>query len=128
MPVPDYVTLKLAHQICVAISLPLYFLRLGLALRYHRRPQAMLARSFPHLVDSLLLLTGVSLMLITGWSPLLHSWLGAKLLLLVLYILVGGVALRCAYQRDARAMVIGGIALLCAGSMLALALNKPSLW
>lgn len=125
---PDYLTLKLLHQTFVAISLPLYFLRLGLAWRHQCQPQSRVSKVLPHILDSALLLSGVLLLLNTGWSPLLHSWLTAKLILLMLYILLGGIAIRGARQRRHYALVAGGLALACATTMVGFALNKPVLW
>lgn len=43
-------------------------------------------------IDTVLLLSGITLVWLTGQLPWQHAWLGAKLMLLLLYILLGMVA------------------------------------
>jgi uncharacterized membrane protein SirB2 len=48
----------------------------------------------PHVVDTLLLASGVSLAVLARIDPLSSDWLGAKIIGLIAYIVAGGVALR----------------------------------
>lgn len=49
---------------------------------------------FSYINDSILLLAGVLLMLMTHQYPITHHWLSVKLSLVVVYILIGILALR----------------------------------
>jgi uncharacterized membrane protein SirB2 len=97
------------HQLCVAVSLAGFLLRgwwmwQGSSLLQHR-----LTRILPHLVDTVLLGSGVALVVTTVQSPWEQSWLAAKLVALLLYILFGMLALHRARSRARR-----GAALLAA--------------
>ena len=89
-----YELLKLLH-IALALISGLGFAMRGFIRLVLRRPLAHpLVRIGPHLVDTLLLASGVGLWLILGLSPLAAGWFGLKLLLVVVYIAVGITAFR----------------------------------
>ncbi len=48
----------------------------------------------PHLIDTLLLAAGVTLAVMYRMSPLVHTWLGMKILALLVYIGLGVLAFR----------------------------------
>lgn len=48
----------------------------------------------PHVIDSVLLFSGVSLAVLLQQNPLQQQWLQVKLLLLLLYIVLGSIALK----------------------------------
>ena len=66
----------------------------------------------PHIVDSLLLASGIALAVLTQANPLVHHWLLVKILLLLLYIVSGSVALKYGRNKLERilAMVLAVIA------------------
>lgn len=75
----------------------------------------------PHVVDTLLLASGVTLWIMVGWP--LMSWLGVKLLLVLTYILLGIAAFRAASQEGATGLyTLALVVFLC---IAALALHKP---
>jgi uncharacterized membrane protein SirB2 len=120
-----YESIKTAHIACVTLSLSGFILRSGymwLAPGYLN--QAWVKR-LPHLVDTLLLATGIGLLSITGLSPFVVPWLGFKLLLLLGYIVFGALGLRYGSSRLKR-LFFCLLALSCALSMLSLALLKPA--
>lgn len=79
----------------------------------------------PHIIDSLLLFSGIGLMLLTRFTPLNSSWLAIKLLLLLAYILVGALGLHYAPRKWRLPCCI--LALACVTSMALLAIEKPTL-
>jgi uncharacterized membrane protein SirB2 len=93
-PVSALATLKHIHIACVVLSYSLFLLR-GI---WMLRDSAMLSQRWiriaPHGVDSLLLLSAIALAWQLGISPLSTPWLGAKIAALLLYILVGSIALK----------------------------------
>ena len=99
---PEHVTLKLLHQGCALLSLCGFLLRGGLMLAGSALLYRRWMRSWPHLIDTLLLISGiwmaVNLQLHPGNSP----WLAAKLIALLLYIGLGFVALRLGRTRRIR--------------------------
>ena len=101
-PMPEHATLKLLHQASALISLCGFVLRGGLMLIESPLLQRRWMRSWPHLIDTLLLVSGiwmaVNLQLHPGNSP----WLAAKLIALLLYIGLGFFALRLGKTRRIR--------------------------
>jgi uncharacterized membrane protein SirB2 len=99
----DYATIKLLHQSSVALS-GLGFAVRGIAsLRGAQWTQSRLAKSLPHVVDSVLLLSAVTLAAMLHLNPAHAPWLMAKLLGLLLYIGLGMVALRARFGWKTRA-------------------------
>ena len=60
------------------------------------------SRRLPHVVDSLLLASGVAMAINRSISPLEHPWLAAKLLAIAVYVTLGSVALKRGRSRAAR--------------------------
>jgi uncharacterized membrane protein SirB2 len=48
----------------------------------------------PHIIDTALLLSAVTLAWMMSLSPLQHGWLMAKIIALILYIVLGTIALK----------------------------------
>lgn len=53
-------------------------------------------KRLPHLIDTVLLLSGLTLVIILGISPVEHTWLAVKLVALIFYIAFGLIAFRFA--------------------------------
>ena len=101
------VWIKLAH-VCFALLSGAGFALRGLwMMRGSARLQAPWVRVAPHLLDTLLLASGVTLALMLRISPLAHPWLAAKLGLLLLYVGAGTVAIRRGRTRGARTLALG---------------------
>ena len=89
-----YELLKILH-IALALISGLGFALRGFIRLVRQRPLAHpLVRFGPHLVDTVLLASGVGLWFILGLSPLAGVWFGLKLLLVVVYIVIGITAFR----------------------------------
>lgn len=89
-----YLPLKHLHMTLAMLSIAGFVLRFvwsfsGSALIEHR-----LSKVLPHVVDTLLLLCGLTLAVTLRLNPLEVTWLGTKLCLLVLYIVLGVFALK----------------------------------
>ena len=99
----DYATIKLLHQSSVALS-GLGFAVRGIAsLRGAQWTQSRLAKSLPHVVDSVLLLSAVTLSAMLHLNLAHSPCLMSKLLGLLLYIGLGIVALRPRFGWKTRA-------------------------
>ncbi|HCY12652.1 MAG TPA: regulator SirB [Gammaproteobacteria bacterium] len=90
----NYNLIKTLHVACAAISVSGFVVRgmwmfSGSGLLRHK-----LTRVLPHAVDALLLLSALWLLVLSGQHPTGRDWLTAKLVAIVLYIVVGSVALK----------------------------------
>lgn len=98
----DYLTLKALHVACVATSYALFLLR-GLWMVF--RPewlQRRWVRVLPHVVDTVLLGSAVAMALMIRQYPFVAGWLTAKLLALLIYIVLGSIALKRGRTRRQR--------------------------
>ena len=96
-------SLHLVHVSAVVLSLTGFALRggwmlAGSALLHHR-----VTRVLPHVVDTVLLASGVALAVRLGVDPFAQPWLLAKLLALPVYVVLGSLALRRARSAGVRA-------------------------
>ena len=85
---------KLVHVTCALISGTGFLLRGIWMVRDSALLQAKLTKIAPHVVDTLLLVSAIILASQWGWAALTLPWLLAKIIALLLYIVVGAVALR----------------------------------
>ncbi|KFK94334.1 MULTISPECIES: SirB2 family protein [unclassified Serratia (in: enterobacteria)] len=90
-----YMALKHLHLLTVTISIILFILRFFWKWRDSAMMQKRWVKITPHINDTLLLLTGIALVVMLKLYPLLSmdSWLTEKLFGVILYILLGYVAL-----------------------------------
>ncbi|WIV96982.1 SirB2 family protein [Kinneretia aquatilis] len=98
-----YPVIKLAHISLVACSAVLFTAR-GLAvLAGAAWPMQKVARRLSVLIDVALLAAGLSLWTLLGLNPGRDLWLASKLSLLLLYIVLGSIALKRGRSRGQRA-------------------------
>jgi uncharacterized membrane protein SirB2 len=83
--------------------------------------QARWVRIVPHVIDTLLLASGIGLAVLIQQYPLVHGWLTAKLIALILYIGLGTLALKRGKTRGQR-IAAWVAALLVFGYMVAVAI------
>lgn len=118
--------LKATHIICAVLSIGGFGLRgywmfCGSALLQRR-----MAKTLPHIIDTLLLGSAVGMLVIWQTSPLALSWLTAKVIALLLYIGLGMVALRFGRTRHVR-IVAWLLALFVAAYIVSVALARSAL-
>jgi len=87
-------TIKFIHISCVLLSYTLFFLRGVWMLRASPTLQQRWVKVLPHIVDTALLLSAVTLAFSLSISPLSSPWLMAKIIALLLYILLGTLAIK----------------------------------
>lgn len=97
-----YSLLKQVHLATIAITLALFLLRGAWMMADSVRLQARWVRVVPHINDTLLLASGIGLAVLMQQYPLVHGWLTAKFLALILYIVLGTVALKRGKTRAQR--------------------------
>lgn len=119
----DYATLKLVHQGAVVLSISGFVVRGVASLAAASWLRSRLARTLPHVVDTVLLASALGLAWTLRLNPLTTPWLLGKIVLLLAYIGLGMVALRPAVPRHWRAVAFVA-ALLCFAQIVAMALAK----
>ncbi|MCL5060931.1 MAG: SirB2 family protein [Candidatus Thermoplasmatota archaeon] len=115
-----YSLLKQLHLTTIALTLALFVLRGAWMMADSPRLRARWVRIVPHVNDSLLLASGIALAVLIRQYPLVHGWLTAKLFALILYIVLGTVALKRGKTRGRR-IAAWVAALLVFGYMVAVA-------
>lgn len=128
MPSPELVAaiypwLLPLHVTLVTLSVLLFAVRGLGVLAGQAWPMAGWARGLAPVIDSLLLLAGGTLWWLLQLNPTQHHWLLAKLVLLVVYIVLGTLALKRAPTRATRAVCLVA-ALAVVGFMASIALAR----
>lgn len=122
----DYYTLKHFHMGCAAASGSLFLLRGVWMLRTSPLLQQRWVKIVPHLVDTALLASAVTLAVWSGQYPFAQGWLTAKVVALLGYIVLGTIALKRGRTPAIRAgAFIGALALF--GYIVAVALTKQAI-
>lgn len=89
-----YAMVKHLHLTVISISLALFILRFFWTMRGSAMLQKKWVKVVPHAVDTLLLITAVWLCVLIAQYPFVHGWVTEKLFAVLLYILMGLVALK----------------------------------
>jgi len=95
-------TIKIIHVICVWLSFSGFFIRGIWMLRGSPLLQQRWVKTAPHVIDTLLLISAISLAVQMRFSPLEQPWLMAKIIALLVYIWLGMVALRFGRSKRVR--------------------------
>jgi uncharacterized membrane protein SirB2 len=90
----DYYSIKTVHQTAVALSLLGFVARGAAGLAGATWVRSRAAKTLPHIVDTVLLLSAIALVWRLGLNPLATPWLMAKIVGLLVYIAFGILALR----------------------------------
>ena len=99
----NYLLLKHLHMTCAALSGALFLLRGLWMLQDSPRLGQRWVRTLPHLIDTVLLASAVTLAVWSAQYPLAQPWLTAKVGALLLYIVLGSVALKRGRSKGIRA-------------------------
>ena len=89
-----YFAVRHLHILCVILSITGFLLRGVWMLSGSDLLRRRFVRIAPHVVDSVLLLSALTLMFILKQYPFVMSWLTAKVLGLCLYVVLGTIALK----------------------------------
>jgi uncharacterized membrane protein SirB2 len=118
-----YVILKYTHVAAVVASFTLFFVRGLWMMTAPEKLAVRWVRVVPHVIDTVLLVSAIALAAITAQYPFVQPWLTAKVLALLLYIILGTVAIR--RGRTWRVRVVAWIlALLVFGYIVAVARTR----
>lgn len=118
-----YPLLKAIHVACATLSITGFVLRFALMLRASPALHSRAARVLPHVVDTVLLASALAMAWQIGALP---GWLVTKILALLVYIVLGTVALKRGRTRAGR--VVAGVAAIAVfGYIVSVALTKSPL-
>ncbi|MEQ1630019.1 MAG: SirB2 family protein [Gallionella sp.] len=120
--------LKLVHVGCVFISYMLFVVRGVWSLNASANLQRRWVKVLPHTVDTLLLGSAVTLAWMLGISPFAAPWLAAKIIALLLYIVLGTIAIKRGKTREVRLLAWILAQLLFAYIVLTAVTHDPVPW
>jgi uncharacterized membrane protein SirB2 len=120
--VSGYLLARHVHQAAVAVTLLLFLLRGAWMLADSPALQRRWVKVVPHVNDTILLAAALYMAALIGMQP----WIAAKLVGLVVYIVLGSIALKRGRTKAIRASAFVA-ALLVFGYVVAVALTKRTL-
>jgi len=89
-----YLLLRHAHIGCAILTIALFVLRGGLMLAESPWQRNVVLRYLPHVVDTVLLTSALMLTTVIHQYPFSTGWVTMKVVLLVVYIVLGSIALK----------------------------------
>lgn len=89
-----YPQVKLVHVVCVLLSGALFALRGGLMWAGATHANVAVLRYLSYAIDTTLLTAALMLLTMLHLNPLAAAWLGVKLACVVIYIVLGSIALK----------------------------------
>lgn len=98
----SYIALKHIHLTCVLLTFILFSVRGFWMLTGSSKLQLKWVKVAPHIIDTCLLISAISLAMVLQLSPFAHDWLLAKIVGLVVYILLGTIALKRGKTKSVR--------------------------
>lgn len=90
------------HLLTIVLSLSGFIIRGIWMMMDSPRLSASWVKIVPHINDTLLLLSGIVMVVMLKIYPWEHSWLATKLILLLAYILLGTIALKRGKTKNQR--------------------------
>lgn len=119
----SYLAVKHVHMTCAALSIILFFVRGLWMLAGSPLLQQRWAKVVPHIVDTVLLASALTMVVWSSQYPFVQNWLTAKIVALVAYVVLGTIALKRGQTKGIR---IGAfiLALLVFGYIVKVAVTK----
>lgn len=121
----DYALLKAVHLTSAVLSITGFAARGALMLHDSPLLKARFVRIAPHILDTVLLASAIALAWLTGQYPFEQSWLTAKVIALVAYVVLGSIALSRGRTKGTRAGALG-LALLAALYIVSVAVTRDT--
>lgn len=103
-----YLILKYAHVLAAVTTISGFVLRGYWMLIESEKLQHPVTRVAPHIIDTVFLLAGVGLIWLLHLEPLQQPWLIAKFTGLIVYVLLGAVAIRRGPTKQIRTIALAG--------------------
>ncbi|MGI9236705.1 MAG: SirB2 family protein [Woeseiaceae bacterium] len=123
-----YLWIRHLHTLLAVVTLGGFLLRGYWMLTSSDRLTQRVTRIAPHVLDTLFLLSGIAMLFIASMNPFQEGWLVAKFVGLILYVLLGTIAIRRGNTRQVRAVAFAA-AIVAFGYVAGVALTKsPASW
>ncbi|NEX60752.1 SirB2 family protein [Noviherbaspirillum galbum] len=122
----NYLAIKHLHMTCAALSGAFFLLRGLWMLRDSPALRQRWVRIAPHVIDTALLASAITLAVWSSQYPLAQNWLTAKVVALIAYIGLGTIALKRGKTKGVRAAAFVA-ALLVFGYIVKVALTRQVL-
>jgi len=103
-----YLILKYAHVVAAVTTISGFVLRGYWMLVDSKKRQHPVARIAPHIIDTVFLLAGIGLIWLLHLEPLKQPWLIAKFTGLIVYVLLGTIAIRRGPTKQIRTIALVG--------------------
>lgn len=97
-----YLIIKNIHIVAAMTSIAGFVLRGVWMIRGSSMLERKLVRVLPHIIDTVLLVSAIWLSILLAQYPFVAGWLTAKLIALIIYIVLGMIALRRGKTRRQR--------------------------
>lgn len=121
----SYIALKHLHVTCVVLSGLGFAVRFFWVLTESRLARVRMTRILPHVIDTALLCSALAMVWLSGQYPFVHAWLTAKVLALLVYIGLGGMALKAGRASVSR-LKFGLLAALAFAYIVGVALSRQA--
>jgi uncharacterized membrane protein SirB2 len=118
-----YTLLKNVHVTCVVTTIVLFLVRGAWMIQGTLRDKGRWVRVVPHVIDTVLLASAIAMVILLGQYPGTTGWLTAKVIGLVVYVLLGTVALKRGRTLPVRSAAFAG-ALATFGYVVSVALTR----
>jgi uncharacterized membrane protein SirB2 len=103
-----YLFLKYIHVVAAVATISGFVLRGYWMLIESKKLQHSVTRVVPHVIDTVFLLAGIGLIWLSHVEPLKQPWLIAKFAGLIVYVLLGAVAIRRGPTKEIRTIALAG--------------------
>ena len=103
-----YLTLKTLHIIFAITTISGFVLRGYWMIVESDRLTLRVTRITPHIIDTLFLATGIAMLFVISLNPFTQPWLVAKFAGLVLYVVLGAVAIKRGATKQIRVIALVG--------------------
>ena len=103
-----YLILKYAHVVAAVTTISGFVLRGYWMLVDSKKLQHPVTKIAPHIIDTVFLLAGIGLIWLLHPEPLKQPWLIAKFAGLIVYVLLGTVAIRRGPTKEIRMIAFAG--------------------
>lgn len=109
-----YLALKYIHLASAALSITFFMVRGSWMLLDSARLHQRWVRIAPHVIDTVLLASAIAMVVWSRQYPFVQGWLTAKVIALVVYILLGTIALKRGKTKTVRVVALIGAVLVFA--------------
>lgn len=107
-----YLVVLATHMSCAALSITFFILRGIWALQNREILHHPVVKVTPHVIDTILLLSALTLTVTISQYPFVDHWLTAKFFALIGYIILGTIALKRGRTQIIRSIALCGAILL----------------